>query len=152
MGDSKPNAIQTIHEFIEIEEAKQQPLNLAEKIDQIVKLGSNKDDFQHFFETNNTREELDYLLIEFRFTDALSALEYVDVANLSKKCRKKSQVILLVCEAEEVWRTFWKSKENEEFLELMQPKKLKWEENLNLCKFVANFLAKSLELNYLGKS
>ncbi|CAG9812249.1 unnamed protein product [Chironomus riparius] len=138
IDEDKSNKIHFEHEEIEIENLPQQPFNLTDKVDFIVRSCSDKDDFMRLFEISNIGKNLEYLLIEFRFNDSLPKLEPADLAVMSGKYQKKSQVLLLVSEIEQVWTIYWKSEKYEDFLELKQPNKLNWEVLRQMLQFNEN--------------
>jgi len=117
-----------------------------------IKICNNKDDFLESFNmTNESGDEESSLMIKFQFVDILPELDATDLQNISRTCHGKSKVLLLVSENEEKFLIFWKSKEIDEFLELKHTKKLDLESGRSLSEYIAEFLAKSINNNHLGK-
>lgn len=53
--------------------------------------------------------------------------------------------------SEKKFSIYWKSKKIDELLELEHTKKLDWELNKSMNEYIAEFLAKSLNNDHLGK-
>ncbi|XP_070509042.1 uncharacterized protein [Chironomus tepperi] len=146
----KLNEITTGYELVDIDEFIHVPLNLTDKIDPVIIQCTSKDDFLQRVKFSSSTKQSDHLLTKFQFPDAVPGLEAADLQKIHSKYDERSPVYMLVSENEEKWTILWKSQENEKFFELKHPKKLNWEENLKLCEFVADFLAKSLKNNHIG--
>jgi len=117
-----------------------------------IKICNDKDDFLGFLDTTDeSTDEESSLMIKFNFVDTLSELKATDVQNISKKFHGKSKILLLMSKSEEKCSIYWKSKEIDEFLELNHSKKLDWESDRRLSEYIAEFLAKSLNNDHLGK-
>ncbi|XP_070493647.1 uncharacterized protein [Chironomus tepperi] len=157
LGDENARSIYEpidFHKLLDTKTIDQKLFNLNDVIDSVIRPCTSKDDFLQYFEPSHgiqtVRPDTDYLLIKFLFTDAIPGLEAADLQKIITKYCEQSPVLMLVSESEEKWTILWKSQGIEKFFELKHPKKLSWEENLRLCEFVADFLAKSLKNNHIG--
>jgi len=117
---------------------------------------NNLQKFINLFDSDELKHELEdqstVLLLKIPVSDLFDDIDPVVLEEINRKCFNKSIIIFVTSENSNKASIYWKSKDVQQLITLVHYEEEFTENDSKIYKFIADYLAKSLSKDELGKN